>query len=141
MDARPAGVVDWDRMQVRLLRSQCSTCVFRPGNKMQLAAGRLADLVRSALADEGFIVCHQTLPYGGHEGVLQAVCRGFADRYSTQQLQLAERLGGGLGSGKGFLIVDPPEEAPDERPAQRPPDRPRSRRPAHPLRLRGRRGE
>ncbi|MGI5214846.1 HAD domain-containing protein [Plantactinospora sp. CA-290183] len=87
----------------RLLSRQCDTCVFRPGNLMQLSGGRLRDLVNQTLRDESFIICHETLPYAGpaNNAVKPAICRGFADRYSTQALQVIERL-------FGFVEVDPP---------------------------------
>jgi hypothetical protein len=87
---------------MRMLSRQCPTCIFAPGNRMRLNPGRLKEMVDSCLSTGGFVICHQTLPDQG-EGVLGAACRGFADRYDTQQLQIAERLGG------GFLYVDPPD--------------------------------
>ncbi|MEU5554293.1 hypothetical protein ABZ738_31430 [Micromonospora sp. NPDC047793] len=87
----------------RLLSRQCATCIFRSGNPMRLSEGRLRDLVAEARRDESFIVCHDTLPYSRHPGAKPAICRGFADRYSTQALQVIERL-------FGFLEVDPPHE-------------------------------
>jgi hypothetical protein len=85
----------------RLLSRQCDTCVFAPGNKMHLAPGRLRDLVAEAHDRESFIVCHSTLPHYKHPEAEPAICRGFADRYRTQALQLIERL-------FGFIEVDPP---------------------------------
>lgn len=74
--------------RVRVAREMCSTCVFRPGNLMSLAPGRLAGMIRDATRDESTIVCHSTLDLP-----LQAACRGFFDRHPTQPLQVAERLG------------------------------------------------
>ncbi|MEV0431537.1 hypothetical protein [Micromonospora sp. NPDC050495] len=85
----------------RLLSRQCDTCIFNPGNPMHLAPGRLRDLVSEARQRESFIVCHDTLPHYRQPGVKPAICRGFADRYRTQALQLIERL-------FGFVEVDPP---------------------------------
>lgn len=99
--ARGLSVADWENRRTRLLSGQCGTCIFRPGNPMHLAPGRLRDLIRQA--GEGFIVCHATLPEmapAGYPG--PAVCRGFADRYRTSALQIAGRLW-------GFTEVDPPE--------------------------------
>lgn len=95
----------WDEQagRSRLCSRECATCIFRPGNLMRLRPGRLKDLVREATATErvmnvdgSFIVCHSTL------GADPAICRGFFKRYSTQSLQLMERLW-------GFTEVDPPE--------------------------------
>ena len=76
--------------RVHVMREQCATCVFRPGNLMQLAPGRLADLVRENVEADSALTCHSTL-YG--EAEHNAVCRGFFDRHATTPLQLAERLG------------------------------------------------
>ncbi|MFG1888102.1 hypothetical protein ACGFIR_09560 [Micromonospora sp. NPDC049051] len=86
----------------RLLSRQCSTCIFAPGNRMHLSAGRLRDLVTEARHRESFIVCHDTLPHYLYPEASPAICRGFADRYRTQALQLIERL-------FGFVEVDPPQ--------------------------------
>ena len=90
----------------RLLSRQCDTCIFRPGNLMHLESGRLRDLVAEARAREGFIVCHSTLPHYLYPDAKPAICRGFADHYSTQALQVIERL-------FGFIEVDPPQPPPD----------------------------
>ncbi|MET8837544.1 hypothetical protein ABZV78_27025 [Micromonospora sp. NPDC004540] len=88
----------------RLLSRQCDTCIFNRGNLMHLAPGRLRDLVTEARQRESFIVCHDTLPQYRHPQAKPAICRGFADRYRTQALQLIERL-------FGFVEVDPPHSA------------------------------
>ncbi|MGW9196689.1 hypothetical protein [Micromonospora chersina] len=85
----------------RLLSQQCDTCIFAPGNRMHLSPGRLRDLVTEARQRESFIVCHDTLPHYRQPEAKPAICRGFADRYRTQALQLIERL-------FGFVEVDPP---------------------------------
>jgi hypothetical protein len=87
--------------KTRLLAAMCTTCVFRPGNKMDLAPGRLRDLINESLARESYIVCHSTLPGMAPDGVPPAICRGFADRYHTQSLHLIARL-------FGFVEIDPP---------------------------------
>ncbi|XVV10911.1 hypothetical protein ACQP2X_39650 [Actinoplanes sp. CA-131856] len=107
------SVGDLETMRSRLLARMCDTCVFRPGNLMRLQQGRLRDLVEQARAAESFIVCHSTLPSGAVEGVKPAICRGFADRYSTQALQVIERL-------FGFTEVEPPPSPPTNRFPDRP---------------------
>ncbi|MEU7923226.1 HAD domain-containing protein [Micromonospora zamorensis] len=87
----------------RMLSRQCRTCIFRPGNLMRLSQGRLRELVAEARRGEAFVVCHDTLPYSQNPEAKPAICRGFADRYSTQSLQVIERL-------FGFVEVDPPGE-------------------------------
>lgn len=96
------SVGDPDLMKSRLLTEQCQTCIFRPGNPMRLAPGRLRSMTRQAIAEQGFVVCHETLPAARPPaGIKPAICRGFYDRFSTQALQLMERLW-------GFLLVPPP---------------------------------
>lgn len=75
--------------RVHVLEEMCATCVFRPGNLMRLARGRLAGMVASARRDDSAIVCHSTLY---RDDVENAVCRGFFDRHPTTPLQIASRL-------------------------------------------------
>lgn len=82
--------------EVHVLAAQCKTCIFRPGNLMRLEPGRVRGMVRDAIRDQAAITCHDTLH---RSDVRPAVCRGFHDRYSTQPLQVAERL--------GLLVEDP----------------------------------
>lgn len=89
----------------RLLSRQCETCIFAPGNRMHLPPGRLHELVTETRRRESFIICHDTLPHYKDPEAKPAVCRGFADRYHTQSLQLIERL-------FGFVEVDPPNHRP-----------------------------
>lgn len=97
------GVGDHEQMKARVVREMCSTCIFRPGNQMQLRAGRMKQMVAETLRDQSFVICHSTLPgVARRENVLPAICRGFKDRYTTQALQLYERL------FHGFLEVDAP---------------------------------
>jgi hypothetical protein len=84
----------------RLLTEQCATCIFRPGNLMHLRPGRLRELTRETVAGDGYIVCHSTLPGAAADDVKPAICRGFANRYSTNALRVFERL--------GFEDVPPP---------------------------------
>ncbi|MEV0649993.1 hypothetical protein AB0I28_32520 [Phytomonospora sp. NPDC050363] len=86
----------------RVLTGECSTCIFRPGNLMALRSGRVKDLVQAALADETFIVCHQTLDRG-KDGPLPAVCGGFARRYDTAALRLMRALGRAVDVDPGDL--------------------------------------
>ncbi|MBQ1050822.1 hypothetical protein KBX50_20400 [Micromonospora sp. C51] len=103
---RPArlSVGDPHLRKTRLLARECATCIFRPGNPMHLEPGRLRQMVTAARGDAGYIICHSTLPYAGSP-VPPAICRGFADRYRTWQLQLMEHLW-------GFVDVEPPDPDP-----------------------------
>ncbi len=75
---------------VHVMAEQCSTCIFRGGNLMDLEPGRVKQMVDDATASDGCIPCHKTT-YGQAEG--EAVCRGFFDLHSTPTLQIAERIG------------------------------------------------
>jgi hypothetical protein len=72
---------------------------------MYLEPGRLKDLVEQTLAEQSYVVCHETLPGVAPEGTAPAICRGFADRYSTNALRIIARLW-------GFVDVDPPHTSP-----------------------------
>ncbi len=75
---------------LRVATEQCSTCIFRPGNLMHLHVGRLATMAKEVQATEGYVTCHQTLDRPLRQRV---VCRGSFDRFKTQIIQVAERLG------------------------------------------------
>ena len=87
--------------KTRLLARQCETCIFRSGNPMHLAPGRLKQMVDTAFAAGSYVICHDTLPYAEHPDTKPAICRGFADRYTTWRLQVIARL-------FGFVEVPPP---------------------------------
>lgn len=73
--------------RVHVCKDMCSTCIFRPGNLMELNPGRVKGMIADATRDGSTIVCHKTLDGDN------AACRGFFDRYPTQPLQIAQRLG------------------------------------------------
>lgn len=73
--------------RVHVQAQMCSTCVFRPGNLMELRRGRVRQMVDEARDADSAIICHQTLDGDS------AVCRGFFERHATRPLQIAERLG------------------------------------------------
>ena len=64
---------------LRVLKEQCSTCIFRPGNLMHLNSGRLKDMTESVEASQTYVICHQTL-----DQPLGAVCRGSYDKVPTR---------------------------------------------------------
>ncbi|ROO62991.1 hypothetical protein EDC02_5000 [Micromonospora sp. Llam0] len=90
----------------RMLSRQCATCIFKPGNPMHLQEGRLRDLLAETLAAGTYVVCHSTLPHYLYPNAQPAICRGFADGYTSQALQVIGRLW-------GFIEVDPPGEQPE----------------------------
>lgn len=77
--------------EVRLCARLCDTCVFRPGNLMRLEHGRVAQMARDARAEQGHIVCHETLDTDA-----PAICRGYADK-ADRGRSMALRLGRALG--------------------------------------------
>ena len=99
------SVADHQLRKTRLMARKCYSCIFHGGDVMRLGTGRLAEIVDQAIGTGGFIVCHNSLPYGPHPDVPPAICRGFYDAYDTQALQLAARLW-------GFVVVDPPQPQP-----------------------------
>lgn len=94
-------------MSLLLLREQCGSCVFRPGNPMHLRPGRLRDLVAENHRRGTALICHETLSFGDHPEVGEALCRGFYDRYGPEinYIRVIERLG-------GFAEVSIPPEVP-----------------------------
>lgn len=88
----------------RVCADRCATCIFHPGNRMQLRPGRVRQMVRDSLAGGGFITCHSTLPSTAGPG-RAAVCRGFFDAYGhlSNLLRVWSRIGG------GFDFVEPPD--------------------------------
>ncbi len=72
--------------KVHVMAEQCDTCIFRPGNLMDLEPGRVAGMIREARANDSCIPCHETI-YG--QAPQEAVCRGFFDRHATMPLRLA----------------------------------------------------
>lgn len=80
---------------LHVCRERCSTCIFRPGNLMQLRPGRVRSMIDESLAGDGAISCHKTL-----DGQ-QAVCRGFYDLHARDTLICR------LGVVVGVILVDP----------------------------------
>lgn len=74
--------------KVHVLSRKCSTCIFRPGDLMRLGPERKAEVEQANLDLDSALVCHQTLPYGGHGAEHQAVCRGFFDVHKADTLSL-----------------------------------------------------
>lgn len=79
---------------LRVCAEKCSTCVFRPGNLMQLQPGRVAGMVRESIENDSFIPCHKTLDGD------KAVCRGFFDKHKDKS------LGCRLGAIFGIIEVE-----------------------------------
>lgn len=77
---------------VHVMREQCSTCIFKPGNLMSLQPGRVAQMVRDAKAGDSVIPCHHTIHVRDER---PAICRGYWDRHHTDvwTLRLANDMG------------------------------------------------
>lgn len=78
---------------LRVMREQCSTCIFRPGNLMQLRPGRMADMTRQTDLRDTNVSCHQMLEAATRDQHTEALCRGSVDRRPGQMMRIAERLG------------------------------------------------
>lgn len=81
--------------EVRICAGLCTTCIFRPGNLMNLKPGRVTGMVKGALADEGHITCHQTL--GTPE---PAMCAGYYQLPAAKARSMFLRL---LHAGIGVI--------------------------------------
>ena len=73
--------------KVHVMAELCPTCIFRPGNLMDLKPGRVKGMVAEAVREDTAIICHSTLDRD------HAVCRGFYDGYRTLPLVLATVMG------------------------------------------------
>jgi len=88
-------------MGLQVLKEQCPTCIFRPGNQMALKRGRVASMVRECVATQSYIPCHETMTVKpGYEDEDEPemdgpVCRGFYDAHGevSQMVRIAGRLG------------------------------------------------
>lgn len=89
--------------EIRICEDLCSTCIFRPGNLMNLEPGVVADLVRENIAAEGHITCHKTLDTD--EG---AMCAGYYRLPAAKARSMFLRL---VRAGIGTLkFVRPPAD-------------------------------
>ncbi len=100
-DTAPA-VADPTTGEVRVLADLCTTCIYRPGNLMHLAPGRVRQLAAEALATNGHIVCHSTLPALAPPGTKGAICRGFANAHGNAIFALR------IGAAFGRIVEVPP---------------------------------
>lgn len=77
-------------MRPAVWAEKCSTCVFRSGNPMRLAPGRLAEIVEHNRAVGAALICHTTT-HG--QAAREVVCRGWWDAYpDTNSLRVVRRL-------------------------------------------------
>jgi hypothetical protein len=83
------------REGLRVCSEMCDTCIFRPGNLMELKPGRVRGMVAESIRNDSFIPCHKTLDGD------RAVCRGFYDAYGDRT------LGCRFGAVVGVIEVHP----------------------------------
>lgn len=102
-------VVDPVTGYLRVLSERCSTCIFRAGNPMYLEPGKLQNMIRQALWNGDWIICHQTLSYGDHPDFGGAICRGFFDAYGNRSVLL-------LIADRYDVIVEVPPPSPPAEP-------------------------
>lgn len=76
--------------KVHVRATRCKTCIFRPGNLMNLEEGRVEQMVQEADANSSCIPCHQHLYVGAP---IEPVCKGYFDRKSSSLLRLADAMG------------------------------------------------
>jgi hypothetical protein len=73
--------------RLRIKRERCSTCIFRPGNLMELREGRLQDMTDATDATDSNVICHQTIATEAG-----ALCAGSVERRAGQQVRIFGRL-------------------------------------------------
>lgn len=73
--------------KVHVCKVMCKTCIFHPGNRMDLSPGRVDKMIVDAEKKDSAIICHSTLTGDN------AVCRGFYENHSTYPLRLARVMG------------------------------------------------
>jgi hypothetical protein len=84
------------RDEVPVRAEMCETCIFRPGDVMRLAPGRVEEMVRSVRMSGSYIPCHETM-HMRRRGLTKPACRGLYDLHPDQAVfQLADRIAGGL---------------------------------------------
>lgn len=92
--------------KVHVLSEQCATCIFRPGNLMQLQGGRVKGMLDDCEKSGGVIPCHSTIY---REDVRPAICRGFFDhRVGRDNITLR------LAAITGALVEEPPPSGEEE---------------------------
>lgn len=100
---------DWGDLEVagpwgvRVMSGSYTTCIFSPGNLMSLEPGRVKEMLDAALAEEGHIVCHQTLSRALY-GLDPAICNGFTTHPNAAR-SLALRY---AAITNCTVLVDPP---------------------------------
>lgn len=80
-----------DKAPRYVMPEMCDTCIFRPGNKMDLRPGRLLDLTSECDRKDTNVVCHKSASLMG-ELDDDYFCRGSVDRRPGQMARIIFRL-------------------------------------------------
>lgn len=75
---------------VWVMAEKCATCIFRPGNLMDLKPGVVAEMKRGADEKGTCIICHEGMI--GPNSAVCAVCAGYYENCNSALLQIAERM-------------------------------------------------
>ena len=96
---------------VDVMARRCDTCIYRRAMRRAIGGGRIDALIADALAIDGHVVCHETLPeHQGPNGQLPfAICHGFA---AAHPACTALRAAGAFGR---IRHIEPAPAAGDER--------------------------
>lgn len=92
--------------KVHVMADKCATCIYRPGNLMNLTPGRVKDLADAAVTAGSAITCHSTLPALTAEEGHEAICRGFYDAHGRNIMAMR------LANLAGILVEDDPADKP-----------------------------
>lgn len=76
--------------KIHVAATMCDTCIFRPGNLMDLQEDRVEGMIAEATEKDSCIPCHKTT-YGQAEG--EAVCRGFYELRASAGIRLGMAFG------------------------------------------------
>ncbi len=100
-EAQHLTVADTATRTVRVLSRRCGTCIMYRDDRMHMSEERRQAFIFDAVDRDTYVVCHSTL----NPGILNAICRGFFDRYRRDitALRIVDRYG-------LAVEVDPPPE-------------------------------
>jgi hypothetical protein len=117
----PAPVADPPTKTVRVMASQCNTCIYNKDVR-RILGDSIPALIGQARGRGGHVVCHESgLEYQAMsiEGIPGAICSGYASQYPDTVALRAARL---LGRIQYIDPPPPPNPHPDRqpRPARRP---------------------
>jgi hypothetical protein len=80
-------------MTTVVMAERCDTCIFRPGNLMDLNKGRLAEMIEATDRRDTNVICHKSHSVSG-DLRLDALCKGSVDRRPGQMVRIMSRFGG-----------------------------------------------